>query len=50
VFEAIENIPSGFRARTYRSTGTDSFVEQFELAEPGKGFEVYSYTRFTRAK
>ena len=49
--EAIENIPAGYRAReTYTITGPDSFVERFELAEPGKDFEVYSETRFRRRK
>jgi hypothetical protein len=49
--EAIENIPAGWRAReTYRSISADEFIETFELAEPGKDFEVYSETRFTRAK
>lgn len=51
VSEAIENIPSGWRAReTYRSLGPDEFEETFELAEPGKEFEVYSQTRFRRKK
>ena len=49
--EAIENIPAGFRAReTYTFHGPDAFEEVFELAEPGKGFEVYSRSRFTRVK
>ena len=49
--EAIENIPPGFRAReTYIFHGADAFEEVFELAEPGKEFEVYSRSRFTRAK
>jgi hypothetical protein len=49
--EAIENIPAGFRAReTYIFHGPDEFEEVFELAEPGKAFEVYSRSRFTRAK
>ena len=48
--EAIENIAPGYRAReTYRPTGPDSFVERFEIAAPGKEFEVYSETRFERA-
>jgi hypothetical protein len=47
--EAIENIPAGYRAReTYTVVGPDEFVERFELAEPGKEFEVYSETRFKR--
>ena len=49
--EAIENIPAGYRAReTYIANEPDSFVEQFELAEPGKGFELYSETHFRRKK
>jgi hypothetical protein len=51
VSEAIENIPAGYRAReTYVLTGPDAFEEIFELAEPGKPFEVYSRSRFTRVK
>lgn len=47
--ETLENIPPGWRAReTWRVTGADSFVEIFELAEPGKDFTVYSETRLTR--
>ena len=49
--EAIENIPAGYRAReTYTITGPDNFVERFELAEPGKEFELYSETRFRRKR
>jgi hypothetical protein len=49
--EAIENIPAGFRAReTYTILSSDAFEETFELAEPGKPFEVYSRTRLTRVK
>lgn len=49
--EGIENIPAGFRAReTYVSRGPDAFDETFEMAEPGKPFEVYSQTSFRRAK
>jgi hypothetical protein len=47
--EAIENIPAGFRAReTYTITGPNAFIERFEIAEPGKDFEVYCETRFKR--
>jgi hypothetical protein len=47
--EAIENIPAGFRAReTYTITGPNTFVERFELAEPGKDFEIYVETQFKR--
>ncbi len=47
--EAIENIPSGWRAReTYVIHGTDEFEEIFELAAPGKDFETYSHARLKR--
>ncbi len=49
VSEAIENIPPGWRAReTYILTGPDELVERFELAEPGKDFDLYSETRLRR--
>jgi len=49
--ESIENIPAGFRAReTYKILGTDQFVEVFELAEPGKDFELYSENHYRRKK
>jgi len=49
--ESIENIPPGFRAReTYTVRDADNFTEIFELAEPGKEFEVYSTTIFARRK
>ena len=49
VSEAIENIPAGYRAReTYTVIGPDEFVERFEMADPGKEFEIYSETRFKR--
>ena len=49
--ESIENIPAGFRAReTYRIAGPDEFSEVFEIAEPGKEFEVYSEGHFKRKK
>lgn len=48
--EAIENIPAGFKAReTYRFTGSEAFDEVFEIAEPGKAFELYTHNRFKRA-
>jgi hypothetical protein len=48
--ESIENIPAGWRAReTYTVSGANEVEEVFELAEPGKPFEVYSRTRLTRA-
>ena len=49
--ESIENIPAGWRAReTYKIVSPDEFVEVFELAGPGKDFEVYSEGRFKRKK
>jgi hypothetical protein len=51
VSAAIENIPAGWRAReTYRFTGPDEFSGTFEVAAPGKDFEVYSEARLTRQK
>ena len=47
--ESIENIPPGWRAReTYRILSPDAFSETFELAAPGKEFEVYSKSNFKR--
>lgn len=47
--ESIENIPAGFRAReTYKLINENEFTETFEIAEPGKDFEVYSEGRFKR--
>ena len=49
--ESIENIPAGWRAReTYVAHGSDEFEEVFELAEPGKPFEVYSRATLKRVK
>jgi hypothetical protein len=49
VSEAIENVPPGWRAReTYILAGPDELVERFELAEPGKDFELYSEARLRR--
>ncbi len=49
--ESIENIPSGWRAReTYKMVGPDEFIEVFELAEPGKDFQIYTEGRFQRKK
>jgi len=51
VTESMENIPAGWRAReSYRILNDDEFVEVFELAAPGKEFEVYSENRFKRKK
>jgi len=49
--ESIENIPAGYRAReTYKLLGPDEFTEVFEIAAPGKEFEVYSEGHFRRKK
>ena len=49
--EGIENIPTGWRAReTYRIVNADEFTEVFELAEPGKDFQIYSEGHFRRRK
>jgi len=51
VTEAIENIPAGWRAReTYILVGPDELVEKFDLAEPGKDFELYVENRFRRVE
>lgn len=49
--ENIENIPAGWRAReTYKITTPDEFTETFELAEPGKDFQIYTENHFRRKK
>lgn len=49
VTEAIENIPTGWRAReTYVLHGRDELEEIFELAAPDAGFELYSRARLKR--
>ena len=49
--ESIENIPAGYRSReTYKITGPDEFTEVFEIAAPGKEFEVYSEGQLRRKK
>jgi hypothetical protein len=51
VTEAIENIPPGFRAReTYKLNDHDSLEETFEIAEPGKEFEIYCVNKLKRVK
>jgi hypothetical protein len=52
VFESdeIENLPAGWKAReTYERLSDDEFTETFELAAPGKAFEVYGKSRLLRA-
>jgi hypothetical protein len=49
--EAIENIAPGWRAReTYLIKSQNEFTEVFELAAPGKDFEVYTRSEFRRVK
>lgn len=51
VSEAIENIPAGYRAReTYMIVNRDEFTERFEIAEPGKNFELYSEAHLKRIR
>lgn len=51
ISESIENIPAGFQAReTYRIISQNEFNETFELAEPGKEFELYSKAVLKRVK
>jgi hypothetical protein len=51
ISESIENIPAGFRAKeTYQITNANEFTETFEMAEPGKDFEVYSKATLRRVK
>jgi hypothetical protein len=51
ITEGIENIPAGWRAReTYKILSDDEFHEIFELAAPGKDFEVYSENRLKRKR
>lgn len=51
VTEAIENIPAGYRAReTYTVLSRDEFIERFEIAEPGKNFELYSEAHLKRLR
>ena len=43
VTESIENIPAGWKAKeTYRILSDNELEETFELAEPGKEYQVYS--------
>ena len=49
--ESIENIPPGYRAReTYKIISENEFIEVFEIADPGKEFEVYTTVKFIRQK
>jgi hypothetical protein len=51
VTEAIENIPPGYRAReVYTILNRDEFIERFEIAEPGREFELYSEAHLKRVR
>lgn len=51
ISESIENIPSGWQAReTYKIINDDEFSEVFEIAVPGKAFEIYTENNFERKK
>ena len=48
--ESFENFSNSWKAReTYEFVSDDEFVETFELAPPGKPFQVYSVNRLKRA-
>lgn len=43
ITENIENIPPGFKGKeSYQFAGENEFIELFQMAEPGKNFEMYS--------
>jgi hypothetical protein len=49
--EALENVPAGWKAReTYEIVSPNEFIETFELAMGSGAYEVYSRTRFRRAR
>lgn len=49
--EAFENFNNSWKAReTYEFDGDERFVETFELAAPGKDFQVYSRTELKRTR
>lgn len=51
VTESIENIPAGWKAKeTYRVLSENELEETFELAEPGKEYQVYSKVLLKSAK
>ena len=51
ISESIENIPGGFRARErYQIINENEFIETFEMAEPGKEFEIYSRATLRKIK
>jgi len=51
VSETFENLDPAWKAReSYDITSANEFIETFEVAEPGKTWEVYSRTQFKRVK
>ncbi len=49
ITESIENFLPGWRAKeTYKLLNHHEFIEVFELAAPGKEFEVYTQNHFKR--
>lgn len=49
--EHFENFDNAWKAReTYEVVSNDEFVEIFELAPPGKPYEVYSRNHFQRVR
>jgi len=49
--ESFENFDNSWKSReTYEIVSNDEFVETFELAPPGKPFELYSRTVFKRSR
>jgi len=49
--ESFENFDNAWKAReTYDVISSDEFIETFELAPPGKPFEVYSRNHFKRVR
>ena len=45
-----EKNPKGETRETYVFSGPDQLEEIFEIAEPGKDFELYSRSRLTRVR
>ena len=47
----FENFSNEWKAReTYDVISNDEFIETFELAAPGKEFQLYSHNHFRRGK
>jgi hypothetical protein len=48
--EAFENFSNSWKAReSYEFVSNDEFIETFELAPPGKPFQLYSRNHFKRS-